>query len=311
MKNESPVFIVGAARSGTSILYRTLQRHSSFKPQKYKHKHGVELTESNIFKTPYHTYSGANSNAFTYMLGDEDYYCQFLGMTKSIQNYQRLLIGKDIFQKVAPKVSVLRASVWKVTQNDILIRIFLYYAKQARGMKRIVEKTPQHISRLPEIKVTFPKAKLLFMPRHPLDVFSSYQRRLKDSLKLGMKESELKWLKISPKSFCNKYASYMHIALQEKVSNPSRFMLVSYEDFTCNTKVTLHKVFDFIEESYEEACIPEDTLKTTSWQADPNLFSSIKSKTKSWKNFTSEPDAKFIEDQLSEIMNQLNYPRYT
>ncbi|NEO98671.1 MAG: sulfotransferase [Symploca sp. SIO2E9] len=311
MKHESPVFIVGAARSGTSILYRTLQRHSSFKPQKYKHKDGVELTESNIFKSPYNTYYGYNSDAFTYMLGDEEYYHQFLGMTKSIQNYQRLLIGKDILQKVAPKVSVFRASLWRAAHNDILIRIFLYYAKQARGMKRIIEKTPQHISRLPEIKETFPHAKLLFMPRHPIDVFSSYQRRLKDSLKLGMKQSELKWLNLSPKTFCNKYASYMNIALQEKVANPSSFMLVSYEDFTSNTKGTLQDIFDFIEESYEEECIPEDKIKATGWQADPNLFGSIKSHTKSWKDFTNESDAKFIEDRLSEITHQLNYPRYT
>ena len=36
-----PVFIVGEARSGTSILYRTLQQHPSFRPRT------EDLTESN------------------------------------------------------------------------------------------------------------------------------------------------------------------------------------------------------------------------------------------------------------------------
>ena len=311
MKRKSPVFIVGAPRSGTSILYRTLQRHSSFKPQKCLDKSGVELTESNIFKNPYSTYSDSNSNAFAYMLGDQDHYHQFLDMTKPIQNYQRLLIGKEILQKVAPLIKVFRNSLWKVTQNDILIRIFLYYAKQARGMKRILEKTPQHISRIPEIKETFPQAKLLFMPRHPVDVYSSYQRRLKDSIKLGLSQSEIKWLQLSPKAFCRKYNSYLHLALKENTSNPSSFMLVRYEDFTGQTQVTLHKIFNFLEEAYEEKCIPENKNQRPDWQADSYLFSGIKNITKSWKDFTNESDAKLIEDELAELMLPLNYSRYT
>ena len=311
MKRESPVLIVGAPRSGTSILYRTLQRHLSFKPQKCQDKSEVELTESNIFKNPYSTYSGSNSNALAYMLYDQGYYHQFLDMTKSIQNYQRLLIGKEILQKVVPLIKVFRNSLWRVTQNDILIRIFLYYAQQARGMKRILEKTPQHISRIPEIKETFPQAKLLFMPRHPLDVYSSYQRRLKDSIKLGLSQSKIKWLQLSPQAFCRKYSSYLHLGLEENTSNPSSFMLIRYEDFTSQTKVTLHKIFDFLEEAYEEKCIPENKNQRPDWQADSYLFSGIKNHTKSWKDFTDESDAKSIEEELAELMVKLNYPRYT
>ena len=39
----SPVFIIGEARSGTSILYRTLQKHSAFRPRE------IDLTETHIF----------------------------------------------------------------------------------------------------------------------------------------------------------------------------------------------------------------------------------------------------------------------
>lgn len=314
MQWQSPMFIVGAPRSGTSILYRTLQRHSSFKPYKCQDKSGVELTESNIFKTPYSIYSGSQANAFAYMLSDEDYYSQFLTLTRSIQNYQKLLIGKEVFQKIIPFVTTnqtIRASFWKITKNDILIRTFLYYAQQARGMKRIIEKTPQHIARLPEIKATFPNAKLLFMSRHPLDVFSSYRRRFQDSLKLKMKESELKWLRLSSKEFCHKYANYMKIAFQEQAHDSSNFMLISYEDFISNTEFILHNIFEFIGESYEEECIPTDKIESISWQPDPNLFGAIKSKTKSWQDFVNESEARFIEDRLADIISKLNYPRYT
>lgn len=72
-----------------------------------------------------------------------------------------------------------------------------------------------------------------------------------------------------------------------------------------------HEAGRFLREPYEESCFPEDKIEKTSWQVDSNFFASIKTKTKNWKDFTNESDAQFIEDQLSELMAKLNYPRYT
>jgi Sulfotransferase family len=315
MKQESPVFIVGAPRSGTSILYRTLQNHSSFKPQNCKNSLGVELTESNIFKAPYSIYAGEGSDAFAYLLSDPYQYQQFVDLIQPILTYQQLLLGKELLQKAIPSLAFLtpslRALLWKTTKNDILVRAFLYYAKQSRGVKRILEKTPQHISRLPEIKETFPDAKLLFMPRHPIDVFSSYRRRLQDSIQSGMDKRSLKWLEISPQQFCRKYASSTQLALNEWRIHPESFMLVCYEDFTRNTQAVTQQILTFLDEVYEEGCIAETKPKATDWGADPNLFGAIKSSTKKWQDFIDESEAQFIETRLSAIMQQLNYERYT
>ena len=56
--------------------------------------------------------------------------------------------------------------------------------QKARGVNRILEKTPAAIYHLPEINATFPCAKKLFIHRHPIDVFTSYRRRLKKSVDL-------------------------------------------------------------------------------------------------------------------------------
>jgi hypothetical protein len=50
MKEKSPVFIVGPGRSGTSLLYRMLQKHPVFEPQNCAA--GVDLTESQVFSAP-------------------------------------------------------------------------------------------------------------------------------------------------------------------------------------------------------------------------------------------------------------------
>ena len=314
MQDANPVFIVGAARSGTSILYRTLQRHSSFCPQKCQSLPTVDLTESNIFKDPYSSYNlsySSHQSALNYMLGTQKYYQKFLQQTSLLQKKQRFLVGKQAINKIIPLISLGRQYLWLTSGNDLLVQVFFYYAQQARGMDRILEKTPQHIYRLPEIKATFPKAKLLFMPRHPIDVYSSYRQRLKKELELNTPPADLKWLQISPQAFCLRYALCMHIAHQEKIKNQQRFFLITYEDFTKHTQTKLREILDFLDEPYEEACLLEDESQKLHWQADPKLFESIQNNHKKWQDFVSKTEANWIENQLEKTMKKLKYQRYT
>lgn len=315
MKRESPVLIVGAPRSGTSLLYLMLQRHSSFSAHNCENESKADLTESNIFRLPYDTYSNPNSTAFAYMLRNQACYEQFVSVIHPIVRQQQFLLGKKHFYKIIPKLPFLqestRVSLWKVLGNDRLIRAFFYYAKLARGMHRIIEKTPQHISLLPEIKETFPQAQLIFIARHPIDVFSSYQRRLHDSLTLGAKKKQLAWLDISPNVFCKKYANYMNIVLQELAANPHRFLLIKYEDFVKDAYHAMEQILNFLEEPCETVYIPETTAEKTKWQDDPNLFGDIKLMTKKWQSYVDKTQAALIEDRLMHIISQFGYSRYT
>lgn len=315
MKQEAPVFIVGAPRSGTSILYRTLQQHSHFKLHACNHPSGVELTESNIFKHPYNTYLLTDSDAFAYMMKNVDIFQEFLQSIQPIQKYQRLFLGKKVFQKFASKIGLptnsIRTQVWALAQNDALIRSFLYYAQKARMTERLVEKTPQHITLIPEIRQTFPNAKLLFMLRHPVDVFSSYRRRLYDVRESGQGPKYVRWLSISPKAFCSQYHTYTAIALREARVNPDSFLLFKYEEFTSNLRPALQQILEFLDESFEEACIPKDETQQTIWKADPNLFANIKTSTKNWKEFVTEDEMEMIQTQLSEVIKQVGYSFYT
>ena len=65
----------GEARSGTSILYRTLQKHSSFRPRE------INLAETNIFAHLRRTFMFDQTYPETlrqFMLGDEAAYQEFL-----------------------------------------------------------------------------------------------------------------------------------------------------------------------------------------------------------------------------------------
>jgi Sulfotransferase family len=66
--------------------------------------------------------------------------------------------------------------IWLPNRNHLVLRSY-FFAWQARGCPRLVEKTPTNIRRLPKLARTFPAGRFLYIHRHPVDVFTSYRRR--------------------------------------------------------------------------------------------------------------------------------------
>jgi len=223
MKDESPVFIVGAARSGTSLLYGILLRHSSFKCQQKSNQSIPRSHESHVFDYPKVAYS--SKFALNYILQDKKLHSQFLESIKLIRDYQNFL-GNFLYISCLKK-NIFRKTAYKINLSHLVLRTYFYYAKQSRQVARILEKTPSHIFRLPEMKVTFPKAKYLFIYRHPVEVFSSYKRRFKMSQEEEFKSAGGKWLEVSIEKFCKNYRDSIDIALKEQALNPTKFPFVT------------------------------------------------------------------------------------
>jgi hypothetical protein len=302
MEESRPVFIVGMARSGTSMIYRTLQHHSSFRLA--QRLSGFELTESSVFTQ--------SSSAFQFMLSDEPRYLEFLKSVKSIPPSLAILSMNRHIRRFASLSRRTRVYWWKLCLNHHLIRSFFYFAGQARGVTRLVEKSPVHGRFLPEIMATFPQAKGIFICRHPVDAYSSYRRRLQavQALDTTSKPS-VNWLSLEPEQFCKLWRTDAEIALRASYSNPDNILLVRYEDFTSEPEQFFRRVCSFIDEPYEADCIRQDAPSLSSWKQDPLLAKPITKNTKLWSDLISKATASFIETQLADIMKQLGYFNYT
>lgn len=101
----------------------------------------------------------------------------------------------------------------------------------------------------------------------------------------------------------------MNLALTENRSNPRQLMIFKYESLIGNPKLIINNICDFLGESYEDEILPIE--QPNSWKIDAYLFSEIKESTKNWNDFIDQAEARLIEDRLSEIMHQLDYPKYT
>ena len=192
-----------------------------------------------------------------------------------------------------------------------MVRSFFELAKKARGVERVLEKTPQHPHRIPEIRHTYPDCRLIGIIRHPIDTFTSYRRRYEVECNRGAGDDQLAWLEITPEQFCAGYRMEERIIRREDARQDGNFMSIRYEDFTNSPQETLKRILFFLGERYEEQCVVGDETDKAYWDVAPYLFADIRRKTKEWREYINQEEAEYIEVTLKQSMERLGYERYT
>jgi hypothetical protein len=294
MKRSRPVFIVGEARSGTSILYRTLQKHSSFRPVE------TNLVETEIFSHLRRTFQwGPNypRSLIRFMLNDATTYARFLSSIRIIRVISALAIGLNL-------VCRDRCDwVWYANLNPLLLRSYFFHARLARGCRRLVEKTPTNTPNIRRLWKTFPEARFLYVYRHPVDVFSSYRRR-------STADPDARWAaRITPTGFCDAYRTSVERVLTWRGAHPNLEM-IRYEDFTRDPAGVFRTVCAFLDEPDEPQAVREPRPDLARWRGDPHLWGEIVPATKDWRDHITAEEANLIQSRLSDIMGRLGYEPY-
>ena len=304
MTTTSPVFIVGVPRSGTSRLYLALQAHPRFKPS--RSPDGFDITESRVFLDPA-SIRERQGKAWDYLLHDEDAHASLVHSLPP--GWSGRLPAAALLRRVTDRSRWARALAWRLGRNDAAMRAYFSHAARARGVQRIVEKTPDHIHRLPQILSAFPDARILCMIRHPLDVYSSYRRRLGVALQTEPADSpSIRWLQsVGPLTFSRSYEAT--IAEADRLA--SQLLLIRYEDFTAAPPDTFARICSFVDEAFDGACVAQRTPGLDSYRQDPMLSGPIKENDKLWSDYIDHFMGHGIEDRLAHTMRHLGYARYT
>ncbi len=302
MRRSDPVFIVGCARSGTSMLYRALLKHSAFvSPQLRAADQFHRLAETHIFED-------ANKGhllhlrkppfCLDYMLHNKRCYELFMDATRHIRFLHRLTP-----RVVIPHMARHSLTVWKMGGNAALVQAFFHYAHEARGGRRVIEKTPGHYAHLDKMGWAFPRCKLLIMFRHPVDTFTSYRKRIQ-------RQPNAQWAGIGADAFCRRYEAAYHAVERYRERGGRALLAIRYEDFTQKPVPEMHRILEFIEEPFESQTVQEKDPPDAFWKVDPYAFGPIVEKTKSWGEFMTEEEAGTLETRLTPTMKKLGYTPY-
>ncbi len=211
-KNKSPIFIVGAGRSGTTLLRQILNCHPSL----------AIVPESHFISWFYyklHVYGDLHTkhNAIT-LIND--------------------IVSTDRFQKWSLEIGNLNDFYTKYKPNSyrsILESLYYEYAYQ-QGKARWGDKTPAYVEELNIILTLFPDAKIIHVVRDGRDVYLSHKK-----VPWGPKTAEtaaVYWVNCLQKiSNCEQL-------------NSKNLLEVRYEDLVTTPKKQLTCICNFIDEKF-------------------------------------------------------------
>lgn len=172
-----------------------------------------------------------------------------------------------------------------------------------RNCVRWVEKTPRTETCLDELDELFPEAKLVQVIRDPRAIFASFKNRIMNQYGTHAKAHRL------PRSWNNSARQIPRLR-----RDPSRFLIIRYEDLIQNTRATLQKIcqfggFDFSEEMLEP------TRAGGGWEGNSAFHESFKGISTAsldlWKDRLTMNEIWWIELHCRKGMELANYPLQT
>lgn len=193
---EEAVFIVGPARSGTTIMYRTLVEAPGFWAMR-------GLPESRAFSA-----------------GELE--------KRPLMRETKAYLGSR-------HDSFIAAADANALSSLALIRFYFHEASKQFSAGRLVEKTPAHVFSIPDLFTAFPKARIVVMLRNARDIVISHRARLNRDRARGAPAADIHWLGLPINELLDNLQCVEQAIGTALARWPDRVTCVSYERLIVDT----------------------------------------------------------------------------
>lgn len=278
---QSPVFIVGFPRSGTTLLQLLICYHKEF------------------FTVP-------ETHYFSYVL-------------EGIQGWEKKILSEKDIEIVISRLGekpgiILHYDFFEdiekffkgMTVGELLERIIIYIGKlHFKEGTRWVEKTPRHALFIPQIISFFPDCKILNILREPKDTLSS---------PIGVRNFNSKEAKFEfYLKKAEEWVLYVSTALEfERRYNNMKS--IKYEELILNPNKTMKTISDFLKFELDPNCFHEFAINykksIVSWEDRHKGLcktNRIIDRRGIWKKRLTEEDTGIIESKCGKLMQELGY----
>ena len=275
--SKPPFFIVGAQRSGTTMLRLMLNSHRNL----------AVPFESKFVAEFYKRL--------------DDY-----GDLKRSENRLRLL--HDIQQHEAVRRGHLIAATDEQLVLDVssypelLARIFSCYASKS-GKSRWGDKTPSYVTDIPLLRLLFPECRILHIVRDGRDVAQSMAR--------------VSWGSSHVPHLAMDWRRKATLGHKTGITLGRHYLLIRYEHLVLRAEETLKQVCTFLEEPYDPGMLQYHVKAQQEMPSDSMQWhrSSVKppdpSKVFAWKRDMSQTDKIIFEQLAGDALDLFGYERVT
>lgn len=287
---SDPVFIVGQPRSGSSILYRLIQTHPCFAPAG-----GSNLSESEIMSALVAPRSLDILAVRSFGALDDARWEAFLAEIRAVERRRRLLT------RLPRRLFVRCSRLWSAAGCELVLRRYLAAAADARGAKRLVEKTPHHLPWVPHLVRTFPEARLLCITRHPVHAFASFRRR-------ASIEGADSWATLTPEMFVAQWRAEAQLIERWLEGEHERFRIIHYERLVAEPEEEQRDLFRWLGVAPLTELPAREEAHPYAPVADAaGLYGEIRPSPTDWRTLVSDDEARDIEGALRAGMERLGY----
>jgi len=295
-KINSPLFVTGSMRSGTTLLVNLLTAH----PQLLNIGYGSELNEvwdkiggANILHTcDYKSKEDANGE-HTYQMGN--YFQQCVNDSKSLKRH--LMRAKSVWNKKISRVNYDWENIVPVNKSTHLMNKVDY------------------------VSALFPKSKFIFIIRDIYSHCASMKIHFEDEFRTNgnifyfPEDTRSCWTTINKNTTTEKYdvnncfpenfglipkmwIRLNKLALESFNNNPSTsFIIIRYEDLVSKQNETLQKVFDFLDLKAEHQ---QETGKIINTNITYKNTTTTGNPLNKWKKNLTPNEINTIESVISE-----------
>lgn len=239
--NQSPIFVVGYPRSGTTLLQSLVAAQGA---ETFPETHFF----SHILKQMRHREG--------YIAEDAEMICRVVEEKLTLSDGAKAFIGQ--FEEGTLGTKTLFETI-------VLDHLLHSVRKEELSATRWLEKTPEHALHMRELMQWYPAAKFVFILRHPVHVFASWRTV---SEKWGIRRFPVE-------RYCAFWQEYVDYAERFADAYPDAVMFTRLEDVTGDAATEIERIvrflgMEFSAENLEkrDAVVKRIVLSQETWKAD-------------------------------------------
>lgn len=259
-ESVNPVFIVGMARSGTTMVYNAFRNNPSFDvPCNDK-----ESPETFLFCSLKMTLPISFNPMTSQYLGGDSNVDSFITTFGNIVSKEKVYLKRegDIIKAVSDTQEYL--TNW---QKQILAKTFFFTASRLINGKRVIEKTPSHSSHIDDIFKIFPNAKVIHCHRDMVSVMGSIRQRLNKEKDLGHSPEQYDWLNKSVETYVEQYNDAQKAYFDASEKYQGKIIFASYEKIIDDPATEFKRLCEFVDTAFDEKMVQGKRKGHAKWES--------------------------------------------
>ena len=243
-----PIFILGAHKSGTSLLRSLFDGHTDLFVIP-KETHLFEMTGYWVDyqlrrKQPQTMTPKKIVNAFTSMIEEYNSVANYKADNVTLDRWDTAIFRKSLESSNLSNPNAIFTAVFQAMHQSL-------HGHPLNALKHVVEKSVEHAEFALDLNVIFPEARFIHLIRNPYANLVSL-RRFKS-------ENGYPFLKGLIHSL---YNSYYHLYRNSRLL--TNYIIVRYEDLVTNPKKTVNELIQFIDIPFQEILL-QPTVDGKHW----------------------------------------------